>query len=122
MKRVKPMKNIGSRATTFIEIMVVVAILSVLLAFVLNHYILVGAGARPVKAMSDLNSIKQTIKLFCVQSGQYPPSVEALVGKYIPYLPVDPWGSPYKLDTQKLEIFCVNKDNGQRIALSYKMK
>ncbi len=105
------------------ELMVVVMILSIMATFAMQYYSSSTEDARRTKARQDLEGLKQAIKMYHVQSGgQYPPSIDALVGKYISQVPIDPWGTAYKLDTQKLEVYCTIKKTGQRMRLQYGRK
>lgn len=105
------------------ELMVVVMIMAIMSTFAMQYYSSTMENTRRTKAIQDLEGIKQAIKMYHLQSGnQYPPSIDALVGKYLSQAPVDPWGSAYKLDTQKLEVYCIVKKTGQRIALRYGRK
>ncbi|EKD69069.1 MAG: hypothetical protein ACD_47C00273G0002 [uncultured bacterium] len=105
------------------ELMVVIMIMGIMSTFAMQYYSSTMENTRRTKAIQDLEGIKGAIKMYHLQSGsQYPPSIDALVGKYLSQAPVDPWGSAYKLDTQKLEVYCVVKKTGQRIALRYGRK
>lgn len=105
------------------ELMVVVMIMAIMSTFAMQYYSSTMENTRRTKAIQDLEGIKQAIKMYHLQSGnQYPPSIDALVGKYLSQAPVDPWGSSYRLDTQKLEVYCIVKKTGQRIALRYGRK
>jgi general secretion pathway protein G len=108
---------------SLIELLVVITILGILVSFGSLYYANTANDARLVKARQDLESIKNAIKMYRVDTrGQYPPSIDALVGKYIAIKPIDPWGSPYKLDTVKLEIYCVPKASVPRVSLRYGMR
>ncbi len=108
---------------SLIELMVVVMIMSIMATFAMQYYSSITDGTRRTKALQDLEGIKQAIKIYHLQSGgQYPPSIDALVGKYLPQVTIDPWGTAYKLDTQKLEVYCTVKKTGERIGLNYGRK
>lgn len=105
------------------ELMVVVMIMAIMSTFAMQYYSSTMENTRRTKAIQDLEGIKQAIKMYHLQSGnQYPPSIDALVGKYLSQAPVDPWGSAYRIDTQKLEVYCIVKKTGQRISLRYGRK
>lgn len=111
-----------SRGITLVELLVVMAILGILMTFAIQYYGSTSDDARKIKAMNDMNGIKSAIKMYYIQSGgQYPPSIEALVGKYLPAQPVDPWGVNYRLDTVKQEIYCIEKKTNVRLPLKYGM-
>jgi general secretion pathway protein G len=116
-------KIVRQKGFSLTELMVVVMIMAIMSSFAMQYYSSTMENTRRTKAIQDLEGIKQAIKMYHLQSGnQYPPSIDALVGKYLSQAPVDPWGSAYKLDTQKLEVYCVVKKTGQRIALKYGRK
>jgi general secretion pathway protein G len=96
----------GSAGFTFIEIMVVVAILAILAALVVPRIMGRTDDAKRTAA-------KVQIQLYKLDNGIYPsteqglkalvekPSVGVLpkkwkIGGYLPKLPEDPWGNPYK--------------------------
>ena len=88
---------------SLIELMVVIMILSIMATFAMQYYPQTIEQAQITKARQDMEGIKNAIKMYTVQTGgQYPPGIDALVGKYLSTAPVDPWGTPYKLDTNKL--------------------
>lgn len=117
------LKELKKKGFSLTELMVVVMILSIMATFAMQYYSSTTETTRRTKAIQDLEGIKQAIKMYHVQSGgQYPPTIDALIGKYLSQAPVDPWGSAYKLDTQRLEVYCVVKKTGQRLALRYGRK
>lgn len=119
MKRYDEMK----KGFSLIELLVVITILSILVSFASLYYGNTANDARLVKARQDLESIKNAIKMYRVDTlGQYPPSIDALVGKYLSLRPVDPWGTPYKLDPVNLEIYCVPKASVPKVSLKYGMR
>jgi prepilin-type N-terminal cleavage/methylation domain-containing protein len=111
------------RGVSLTELMIVVAILAILVSFATLYYGGITNDMRLLKARQDLETIKDAIKRYRVDTlGQYPPSIDALVGKYLAIKPVDPWGSPYKIDTVNLEVYCVSKNTNERIARKYGLK
>lgn len=113
----------AKKGFSLIELMVVVMIMSIMATFAMQYYSWYTDGARRTKALHDLEGLRLAIKIYHLQSGgQYPPSIDALVGKYIPQVSIDPWGTAYKLDTQKREVYCIVKKTGERIFLSYGRK
>jgi len=120
---IKKVKSAVKKGFSLTELMVVIMILSIMATFAMQYYSSTTEDTRRTKASQDLEGIKQAIKMYHVQSGgQYPPSIEALVGKYLSQYPIDPWGTPYRLDTVKLEAYCTIKKTGQRIAVRYGRK
>ncbi|HNY10493.1 MAG TPA: prepilin-type N-terminal cleavage/methylation domain-containing protein [Candidatus Wallbacteria bacterium] len=105
---------------SLIELIVVITIMSILASFAAIYYNNNVNDARHIRAAQDLESIKNAIKMYRVDTrGQYPPSIDALVGKYLATKPLDPWGSPYRLDPVKFEIYCIPKASMPRVSLKY---
>ena len=101
------------RAFTFIEIMVVVAILAILAALVVPRIMGRTDDAKRTAAKVQIRNIEGALQLYKLDNGVYPsteqglkaliekPSVGVIpkkwkVGGYLPKLPEDPWGNPYK--------------------------
>ena len=98
---------------TLIEIMVVVIILSILAAIVVPKIMDRPEQARIAKARQDIRALESALNLYKLDNYVYPTTeqgLEALVtrpttppepknwksGGYLPRLPKDPWGNPYK--------------------------
>ena len=98
---------------TFIEIMVVVAILAILAALVVPRIMGRTDDAKRTAAKVQIRNIEGALQLYKLDNGVYPsteqglkalvekPSVGVIpkkwkIGGYIPKLPEDPWGNPYK--------------------------
>jgi len=98
---------------TFIEIMVVVAILAILAALVVPRIMGRTDDAKRTAAKVQIRNIEGALQLYKLDNGVYPsteqglkalmekPSVGVIpkkwkVGGYLPKLPEDPWGNPYK--------------------------
>lgn len=98
---------------TFIEIMVVVAILAILAALVVPRIMGRTDDAKRTAAKVQIRNIEGALQLYKLDNGVYPsteqglkalvekPSVGVIpkkwkIGGYIPKLPEDPWGTPYK--------------------------
>ena len=103
----------GSGGFTFIEIMVVVAILAILAALVVPRIMGRTDDAKRTAAKVQIRNIEGALQLYKLDNGIYPtteqglkalvekPSVGVLpkkwkIGGYLPKLPEDPWGNPYK--------------------------
>ena len=107
----------SKRGFTLIEILVVVVILAVLAAVVVPNVINRIGDAKNSAAISDIKAFDTNIDLFHLDTGTYPPSLDALIanpgtpkwnGPYIKNqdkIQTDPWGHPY--------IFKVPGDNGR---------
>lgn len=98
---------------TFIEIMVVVAILAILAALVVPRIMGRTDDAKRTAAKVQIRNIEGALQLYKLDNGVYPsteqglkalvekPSVGVIpkkwkVGGYLPNLPEDPWGNTYK--------------------------
>ena len=112
-----------NKAVSLIELSMAIIIISILVVFLIPNVSLTPKTTKAVRAKSELESIHNTILLYRVQSrGQNPPSIDALVGKYLPQAPVDPWGSPYQLDAKNYEIFFIDRDTNKKFAIKYSNK
>jgi general secretion pathway protein G len=98
---------------TFIEIMVVVAILAILAALVVPRIMGRTDDAKRTAAKVQIRNIEGALQLYKLDNGVYPsteqglkallekPSVGVIpkkwkIGGYLPKLPEDPWANPYK--------------------------
>lgn len=89
---------------TLIEILVALTIMGVLLTFVVPYVFDRPDQARQLKVKNDFLAISTALNLFKLDTGNYPNEdlgLSALVNeqgagaKYLPKLPVDPWGTEY---------------------------
>jgi general secretion pathway protein G len=98
---------------TLIEIMVVVVILGILVAFAVPNILDNPERARVTKAESDIRTIENALEMYKLDNYRFPTTeqgLEALVeeprtppeppqwkaGGYLRELPTDPWGNPYQ--------------------------
>jgi general secretion pathway protein G len=103
----------NEKGFTFIEVMVVVAILAVLAALVIPRIVNRSDDARHDAAKVQIRSIEGALQLYKLDNSVYPsteqglkalvdrPTVGAVprkwkTGGYMPKIPNDPWGTPYK--------------------------
>ena len=111
--RLMPRACGGAAGFTFIEIMVVVAILAILAALVVPRIMGRTDDAKRTAAKVQIRNIEGALQLYKLDNGVYPsteqglkalvekPSVGVIpkkwkLGGYLPKLPEDPWGNPYK--------------------------
>lgn len=111
--RLRPRASGGSAGFTFIEIMVVVAILAILAALVVPRIMGRTDDAKRTAAKVQIRNIEGALQLYKLDNGVYPSSEQGLkaliekpsvgvvpkkwkVGGYLPKLPEDPWGNSYK--------------------------
>lgn len=102
----------SQRGFTFIEIMVVVAILAILAALVVPRIMGRTDEAKRTAAKVQIRNIEGALQLYKLDNGVYPTTEQGLkalvekptvgvvpkkwkIGGYIDKLPEDPWGSPY---------------------------
>ncbi len=103
----------NSAGFTFIEIMVVVAILAILAALVVPRIMGRTDDAKRTAAKVQIRNIEGALQLYKLDNGVYPTTEQGLkaliekpsvgvvpkkwkIGGYLPKLPEDPWGTPYK--------------------------
>ena len=103
----------NSRGFTLIELVVVIAILALLAALVAPKIIGRSDDAKIADAKVQIRNIEGALQLYKLDNGVYPtteqglkaliekPSVGVIpkkwkLGGYLPSLPEDPWGNPYK--------------------------
>jgi len=98
---------------TLLEVVVVVAILAILAAVVIPQFLDRPGEARQVRAKQDIAAVVTALNLYKLDNFRYPSTdqgLQALVSKpggspeaahwrkggYLPRLPIDPWGQPYR--------------------------
>jgi len=113
MNRFRGGKDLADDGFTFIEIMVVVAILAILAALVVPRIMGRTDDAKRTAAKVQIRNIEGALQLYKLDNGVYPsteqglkalvdkPSVGVIpkkwkLGGYIQKLPEDPWGNQYK--------------------------
>jgi general secretion pathway protein G len=99
------------RGFTLIELMVVLAIISILAMLVVPNVLNRADDARVTAARTDVGNLMQALKLYKLDNRNYPTpeqGLQALVIRpttgpapinwkpYIDKLPTDPWGHPYQ--------------------------
>src|SRR5262245_9360988 len=106
----------SDRGFTFIEIMVVVAILAILAALVVPRIMGRTDEAKRTAAKVQIRNIEGALQLYKLNNGVYPTTEQGLkalvekpsigvipkkwkIGGYFPKLPEDTWGNPYKYMT-----------------------
>lgn len=120
---IRTFKKLYKMGISLIELLVVVAILTVVLYYAASNSNDIPDSARLAKAKKDLDTIKGAIRFYHIDTnGKYPASMDVLVGKYLPYPPADSWGVPYQLDTANYEVFCIHRTTGQRLSIKYGQK
>jgi general secretion pathway protein G len=85
-------RTIRNRGFTFIEIMIVMAIIGTLSAVAVPNYLKYRTKGRIALAMSDIRIIEKQIMCYWVDTGELPDSLSELPNANI----TDPWGNPYQ--------------------------
>lgn len=88
----------GEKGFSLIELIIVVVILGILAAVIVPNLMERPGQARITKAKSDIRAIESALNMYRLDNHVYPTTdegLEALVGDYLPRLPVDPWNRPY---------------------------
>jgi general secretion pathway protein G len=111
--RLTPRACRGTGGFTFIEIMVVVAILAILAALVIPRIMGRTDDAKRTAAKVQIRNVEGALQLYKLDNGVYPTTEQGLkalvekpsigvvpkkwkIGGYLQKLPEDPWGNPYK--------------------------
>jgi general secretion pathway protein G len=111
--RLAPRGRRSEAGFTFIEIMVVVAILAILAALVVPRIAGRTDEAKRTAAKVQIKNIEGALQLYKLDTGNYPSTEQGLkalvekptvgvipkgwkAGGYLPKIPLDPWGTPYK--------------------------
>ncbi len=117
------------RGFSLIELLVVVAIIAILVGVATPYYSDYVRESKRAKALQDLDVLKQAIVLHNSQEdkpylgllgsdtiGISLPSLgendfNGLMGRYLTYIPVDPWGKNYKLDPYACYVYSEGPDS-----------
>lgn len=116
-QRHTPCKPNRQQGFTLIELMVVLVIIGVLAALIVPNVLNRADDARVTAARTDVNNIKQALKLYRLDNQRYPSAEQGLTAlvtrpemgpapmnwrRYLDKLPPDPWGRPYQYLTPGL--------------------
>lgn len=116
------------RGFSLIELLVVVAIIAILVGVATPYYADYVRESKRAKALQDLDVLKQAVVLYNSQEdlpyqGLLATSTvdtvpilgendfNGLQGRYLTYIPVDPWGKNYKLDPFACFVFSEGPDS-----------
>ncbi len=111
--RLAPRARGSAAGFTFIEIMVVVAILAILAALVVPRIVGRTDDAKRTSAKVQIRNLEGALNLYKLDNGIYPTTEQGLkalvekptvgtmpknwkLGGYLPKVPDDPWGNPFK--------------------------
>jgi prepilin-type N-terminal cleavage/methylation domain-containing protein len=84
------MKNKKNLGFTLIELMIVMAIISILATMGINSYTTAMKRGRDAKRISDVNQIKQALVMYRADSGSYPNALADLEPDYLNKIPTPP--------------------------------
>jgi len=90
--------GLRSGGFTLIEVLVVVVILGILAAIIVPNIMDKPGQAKITKAKADIRGIESALNMYRLDEHDYPKTdqgLEALVNKYLPRLPTDPWDKEY---------------------------
>jgi len=116
------------RGFSLIELLVVVAIIAILVGVATPYYADYVRESKRAKALQDLDVLKQAVVLYNSQEdlpymGMLSTTTTKLVpilgendfnglqGRYLTYIPVDPWGKNYKLDPYACFVYSDGPDS-----------
>ncbi len=116
------------RGFSLIELLVVVAIIAILVGVATPYYADYVRESKRAKALQDLDVLKQAVVLYnsqedlpymgtiSTQSTELVPILgendfNGLQGRYLTYIPVDPWGKNYKLDPYACFVYSEGPDS-----------
>jgi general secretion pathway protein G len=120
VRRVTASSHGGEGGFTFIEIMVVVAILAILAALVVPRVMGRTDDAKRTAAKVQVRNIEGALQLYKLDTSMYPTTDQGLkaliekptvgvipknwkAGGYLDKVPLDPWGTPYKYMSPSLK-------------------
>ncbi|HFD92624.1 MAG TPA: type II secretion system protein GspG [Gammaproteobacteria bacterium] len=120
MHRISSTFRLNQRGFTLIEVLVVVVILGILAAIIVPNIMDKPGAAKITKAKADIRAIESAMNMYRLDNHVYPTTdegLEALVPKYLPRLPKDPWDRPYQLLSPgthgEFDIFTLGRDGQQ---------
>ena len=77
---------------SFVELLVVMAIIGILATMVLPNYTLLRNRAKSAQCKSDLREVERNIQAYNLDKGSYPATLDATVSQVLK----DPWGHQYE--------------------------
>jgi len=116
------MRRTRQRGFTFLEIMVVVAILAILAGLIIPRFVGRAEEARKTKALVQMREVMKALELYKLDNGQYPTTEQGLAAlveqptsepmprkwkKYLEKVPSDPWKNQFIY-------ICPGADHGRR--------
>ncbi|MCX6810692.1 MAG: prepilin-type N-terminal cleavage/methylation domain-containing protein [Candidatus Berkelbacteria bacterium] len=98
---------VSKRAFTLIELLIVIAIISIVSVFIIVSVRNAQSRARDVQRVADLAKINSAVQLYYRENGFYPPTLNVLVsGKYLTSIPTDPKSGTYKYLLNSAGVSC----------------
>ena len=108
-------KRKAARGMTLIEIMVVLVILGLIASAIGYNVFNQLTEAQKKTALLDLTALSNGVDLYCVETGQWPDSLQQLVPKFVKEVHKDPWGSEYAYvrSGEGYDVYSYGKDKAQ---------
>ncbi len=103
-------RNFVARGFTFLELMVVVAILAILAGLIIPNFVGRAEDAKKTQAVVQIRELMKALELYRLDNGSYPSTEQGLNAlvekpdgepepikwkKYLEKIPVDPWKHEY---------------------------
>lgn len=116
------MKRSRIRGFTFLEIMVVVAILAILAGLIIPRFVGRAEEARKTKAVVQMRELMKALELYKLDNGRYPTTEQGLLAlveeptsepkpkkwrQYLDKIPLDPWKNSFVY-------LCPGSDHGEK--------
>ncbi|MCM8531619.1 MAG: type II secretion system major pseudopilin GspG [Lentisphaeraceae bacterium] len=117
-------KRIKRRNFSLLEVIIAISILALVAALAVPNFLGQAEEAKANAAKVEMNTLKQSVTNFKLDTGKFPTSLEDLVSnsqglknwkQYLEDVPKDPWGNDYRFESRpelfnKFEIISYGSD------------